>query len=436
MWYWECFTPHPPIVIPEVGRGREREAEQTIRGFEGLRRLTGSNTPDFILLLSPHAPFGGGITFSAAETYAGDFSMFGAPVPKYNFGGAMERTRGLAEKLSEEFPVFLEEKQHITLDHGALVPLASLFSGKKAGRVKLVLANPIGLSLEQAYGLGQALAGFEDTASWALVSSGDLSHRVSPDAPAGYSPAGAPFDKKVTEAFKKNTALELLSLSPREIEAAGECGLRSALIFLGLGKERGTVLLSYEAPFGVGYAVAYASLHAAPDLARSVISRVFEKNGDPPVKEAERFLRFPELREKSACFVSLKKNGDLRGCIGTIFPRSGSLAMEICENAIAAAFHDPRFPPLSRDELDTVSISVDILSTPEQITGIEELNPSKYGVVVEKNGARGVLLPDLEGVETVEQQLSIAARKAGITTLQGALISRFSVLRVREAGRS
>ena len=110
--------------------------------------------------------------------------------------------------------------------------------------------------------------------------------------------------------------------------------------------------------------------------------------------------------------------------------------MEICENAIAAAFHDPRFPPLSRDELDTVSISVDILSTPEQITGIEELNPSKYGVVVEKNGARGVLLPDLEGVETVEQQLSIAARKAGITTLQGALISRFSVLRVREAGRS
>ena len=362
--------------------------------------------------------------------------MFGAPVPKYNFGGAMERTRGLAEKLSEEFPVFLEEKQHITLDHGALVPLASLFSGKKAGRVKLVLANPIGLSLEQAYGLGQALAGFEDTASWALVSSGDLSHRVSPDAPAGYSPAGAPFDKKVTEAFKKNTALELLSLSPREIEAAGECGLRSALIFLGLGKERGTVLLSYEAPFGVGYAVAYASLHAAPDLARSIISRFFEKEGDSHVKEAERFLRFPELRKKSACFVSLKKNGDLRGCIGTIFPRSGSLAMEICENAIVAAVHDPRFPPLSRDELDTVSISVDILSTPEQITGIEELNPSKYGVVVEKNGARGVLLPDLEGVETVEQQLSIAARKAGITTLQGALISRFSVLRVREAGRS
>ncbi|MDD3390091.1 MAG: AmmeMemoRadiSam system protein A [Synergistaceae bacterium] len=181
--------------------------------------------------------------------------------------------------------------------------------------------------------------------------------------------------------------------------------------------------------------MAYASLHAAPDLARSVISRFFEKEGDSHVKEAERFLRFPELRKKSACFISLKKSGDLRGCIGTIFPRSGSLAMEICENAIAAAFHDPRFPPLSRGELDTVSISVDILSTTEQITGIEELNPSKYGVVVEKNGARGVLLPDLEGVETVEQQLSIAARKAGITTLQGALISRFSVLRVREAGR-
>lgn len=136
---------------------------------------------------------------------------------------------------------------------------------------------------------------------------------------------------------------------------------------------------------------------------------------------------------RRACFVSIKTlRGDLRGCIGTILPAQPSLDCEIAENAVSASTRDPRFPPMRSEELDGVRFSVDVLTLPEPVDDISELDPKTWGVVVSQGYARGVLLPDLEGVETVEDQLAIASGKAGIRNFRGAQIERFRVERYCE----
>ncbi len=122
----------------------------------------------------------------------------------------------------------------------------------------------------------------------------------------------------------------------------------------------------------------------------------------------------PEMKQQAGVFVSLKKHGQLRGCIGTFLPTTENVAKEIIKNAIAAATQDPRFQPVTEDELDEIDYSVDILSQPEKVNDLSELDPKRYGVIVSKGFQKGLLLPDLEGVNTVEEQLRIAKLKAGI----------------------
>ena len=134
----------------------------------------------------------------------------------------------------------------------------------------------------------------------------------------------------------------------------------------------------------------------------------------------------------AACFCSLKKNGELRGCIGTLSPAEPSLGDEIARNAYAAAFHDPRFPPVREPELGSLSYSVDVLSACEPCTR-DDLDPTRYGVIVAAGGRRGVLLPDLPGVDSVQRQLAIALQKAGIEPGEAFTIERFTVSRFGEA---
>lgn len=123
-----------------------------------------------------------------------------------------------------------------------------------------------------------------------------------------------------------------------------------------------------------------------------------------------------EMQIRAGVFVSLKKHGELRGCIGTFIPCEQNIFNEIVRNAIAAAKDDPRFPPVQTSELGDITVSVDVLSMPEKVADISELDPSKYGVIVAKGFRKGLLLPDLEGVDTVEEQLRIVRMKAGIDT--------------------
>ena len=136
---------------------------------------------------------------------------------------------------------------------------------------------------------------------------------------------------------------------------------------------------------------------------------------------------------RAACFVSIKKHGDLRGCIGTLAPCEPTLGDEIARNAHSSAFGDPRFPPVASGELDGLSYSVDVLSDAEPCT-LDDLDPRVYGVIVEAGWRRGVLLPDLAGVDTVARQVDIALQKAGISPQERFSVSRFTVTRYRERG--
>ncbi|MHB1354490.1 MAG: AmmeMemoRadiSam system protein A [Anaerolineae bacterium] len=167
--------------------------------------------------------------------------------------------------------------------------------------------------------------------------------------------------------------------------------------------------------------------HALVQLARNTIVTFVRQHKvvAPPIELT------PEMRPRAGVFVSLHLGGELRGCIGTIAPTQATVAQEIIANAISAATRDPRFPPVSPDELDGLEISVDVLGEFEPILSASELDPKRFGVIVELGYRRGLLLPDLEGVDTVEYQVEIALRKAGIRPQEPYKLSRFEVLRYR-----
>jgi AmmeMemoRadiSam system protein A len=166
--------------------------------------------------------------------------------------------------------------------------------------------------------------------------------------------------------------------------------------------------------------------HPLVELARKTIeSYVREKRTiEPP----ERLV--PEMQGRAGTFVSLHDSrGNLRGCIGTIEPRQPAVAQEVIQNAISAATRDPRFPPVQPEELEGLDIKVDVLTEPEPIDSMDQLDPKRYGVIVESGWRRGLLLPDLEGVDTVEEQVDIAMRKAGIRPGEPIKLYRFEVKR-------
>lgn len=164
-------------------------------------------------------------------------------------------------------------------------------------------------------------------------------------------------------------------------------------------------------------------------LARQTIEHYFKTK-----KVLERPADLPTdlIRKEAGVFVTLKKNGDLRGCIGTTQPTRECVADEIIQNAMSAAFRDPRFPSLEENEMKEVSISVDELKTPEPIESIDELDPKKYGVIVYKQNNSGLLLPNIEGVNTAEEQVNIALMKAGIYKTDDYNLQRFEVIRHHE----
>lgn len=166
-------------------------------------------------------------------------------------------------------------------------------------------------------------------------------------------------------------------------------------------------------------------MHKYVELAKKTIEEYIRTGKAPSVPEN----LDEDMKERRAVFVSIKKDSCLRGCIGTIEPCYENLAQEIIQNAVSASTRDPRFPEITSDELDKLSISVDVLTLPERINSPDELNPKKYGVIVQSGFKRGLLLPDLEGVDTIECQVAIAMQKACIYENEPVELYRFEVKR-------
>ena len=289
-----------------------------------------------------------------------------------------------------------------------------------------------------------------------VIASGDLSHKLKEGAPAGYHPKGKVYDQRLLQFLRDGDTIELLNIDPDLVEKAGECGLRAIQIMLGSidGYDHIVQELSYEGPFGVGYAVVrfdmggynrdkelmdmisnnsralMKQIRAAEDeyiiLAREALEQ-YVKHGITiiPNENTNKEL----LTRTAGVFVSIKKHGDLRGCIGTIYSTTNSIAEEIIRNAIEAGMDDPRFYPVEEEELNQLVYSVDILNPPENIQGLHELDVDRYGVIVTSGVKSGLLLPNLEGIDTVEEQVKIALQKAGIRPNEGYNLQRFEVIR-------
>ncbi|NLP43120.1 MAG: AmmeMemoRadiSam system protein A [Peptococcaceae bacterium] len=413
------YVPHPPIIVPAIGQGEEKTAEATIKAFQKIAQSIVEMEVDNILIVSPHAPLTRrGFSYLEGERLKGDFRNFGAPQVSFN----LEVNQDLLSKIKEEIPEAVPVKT--TLDHGTLVPLYFCREAGWAGKI-VVLGMP--LNDPEAYGqkVGQLMNNSAER--WALLASGDLSHKLKEDGPYGYHPSGPKVDNIIAKGLRKNTAL-IRAIPDDLLEEAAECGYRSLLFALG-AREGSIKVLSYEGPYGVGYLVAeiYRSSpiagYAKECLTYYFTSQPFDKLNVPGD---------PLLKEKKGCFVTLKKDGQLRGCIGTIQPVRENLASEIRRNAISAATQDPRFWPVQASELPLITVSVDILGDLEKISGYDELDPQRYGVVVKHRGKVGLLLPRLEGVDTVEEQVSIAKQKAGILEQEEVELWRFEVQRFFE----
>jgi MEMO1 family protein len=446
------IAPHPPIMVPEVGREAAGEVRGSIDAMREFTRRLIESRAETVVIISPHAPLEANafVAYEDAQLY-GDFGNFRAPDTQVE-APLDEDLLGAITRSAVAHNYRVTGVRGYDLDHGTSVPLYFLLRNGWQG--KLVALGYTFLSNEDHLRFGSCikLAIEETQRRTALVASGDLSHRLKPGAPAGFNPEAHLFDEEVVTSLRACEPSRIIHINQNLRKQAGECGYRSMLIAFGAAQETepSCEVLNYEAPFGVGYMVAQVSGSLAFENKSRGLAKAGAEMGREEAGEltalarrtieayvsAGEILKAPAdlLPERAACFVSIKTDdGSLRGCIGTIEPMQESLAEEIIANAISAATRDPRFPPISPSELSHLRYSVDVLYEPEPAT-FDELDSKTYGVIVEDmNGTRrGLLLPDIEGIETASQQVEIAARKAGIRPGTPLKLSRFRVERFRE----
>ncbi len=461
---YAALSPHPPIIIPEVGGERIGDVYATIEAMQSMAEELLATSPDTVLFLTPHGNvFADCVSCLIEPELVGNLESFGQPNVGTSHPNDLNLVREIENGARKRGISILGIDQELAarhglnaqIDHGIMVPLYYL---EKAGmQDKPIVAISVGyLDTSELYALGKIIqeAAYTLNKRVAVLASGDMSHRLKDEGPYNYHPDGMLFDLKIKDLLVQNDVQGIMNIPESLRKNAGECAYLPIVIMLGTFdcyhfKSR---VFSYEGPFGVGYLV--AGLKPGKPTP-SILEKIERKKMDGikarrlaesmPVKWArltlETYLERGQkpdlpaemdqlLRDRAGAFVSIKKNGQLRGCIGTFQPAYKNLAEEIKNNALAAALNDPRFPAIKATELSSLVYSVDILAQPESCERID-LNPKIYGVIVNCGARRGLLLPDLEGVDTVEQQLQIALQKAGISPHEKYSIQRFEVKRFK-----
>lgn len=453
------IVPHPPLILPAVGRGEERGIQATVDAYRKAARLVASWQPEVLIVTTPHlVMYSDYFHISPGLAAAGDMSRFGAPRERLETRYDTDLRReviALAER--EGIAAGTLGERDASLDHATFIPLWFL---RQAGvSCPILRVGLSGFSPLEHYRLGQCVQRAIDALGRraAFIASGDLSHKLKKDGPYGLAPEGAVYDQQITEVMASGDFLRLLQMDERLCDRAAECGQRSFQIMAGAldGLAVRAELLSHEGPFGVGYGVAAFTVTGEDETRRfgeqlQALERqrlaAQKAKEDPWVRLArlsvETYVRtgrplkaLPEdlprelLTQRAGAFASLHIGDRLRGCIGTTAPTAKSVAWEIVQNAVSACSRDPRFPPVRPSELDSLSYSVDVLGEPEPIHLPSQLDVKRYGVIVSCGSRRGLLLPDLEGVDTVEQQIDIARQKGGISIGERYSLERFEVVR-------
>lgn len=448
-------VPHPPLIIPDIGKGGEEQIKKTTESYETIAKEISEIKPDTIIISSPHTTmYSDYFHLIRGTKVKGNFSNFNAS--QISFEEEIDKELVLEiENVSKKYNFPAGRTKETELDHGTMVPLYFIRKYYKEG--KIIVLGPSFLPLIDNYMMGIIIKEAVNNLNKKVVyvASGDLSHKLQTYGPYGFSKEGVEYDKRIMEVCSNTNFNELLNFDESFLDKAAECGHRSFTIMSGTldGLNVKAKYLSHEDITGVGYGIITFTPQDKNDN-RYFLDNYFKEleeklnnqkqNEDPYVKLArltieeyitnKNVLETPSntpkelLNSKAGVFVSIHKFGSLRGCIGTIIPTTNSIAQEIITNAISASTKDPRFPKITKEELDYLEINVDILGEPEDIDSEDKLNVKEYGVIVTSGIKRGVLLPDLDGVDTVSEQISIAKKKAGIKD-EPYTLQRFKVTR-------
>lgn len=463
------MVPHPPMIVPDIGRGSEEQIRETITAYERVADEIAALRPDTIVITSPHSiMYADYFHISPGSTAKGSFAGFRAPQVRFS-ETYDEELRDEIIRLAEEadFPAGTLGERDKSLDHGTMVPLWFIRSRYKGGSI--IRIGLSGLPLTDHYRLGMFIQqAAENTGKRVvIIGSGDLSHKLQEYGPYGYAPEGPVYDDRIMDVMGRAAFGELFDFDESFCDKAAECGHRSFVILAGAldGMQVRAEKMSHQDVTGVGYGICIfypecrndrhfldqyleaqaekaASMREGSDayvrLARETIER-YIKTGEllsisgrtVRCGREELPLELPDemLDKRAGAFVSIHKQGSLRGCIGTIGPTAGCVAQEIINNAVSASTRDPRFSAIRPDELKYLEINVDVLGEAEDIDSEDQLDVKRYGVIVSSGHKRGLLLPDLDGVDTVEQQVSIAKQKGGIRPGEKCRLQRFEVIR-------
>lgn len=452
------MVPHPPMIVPAVGRGGEAQVQETIDAYEKVADEIAKLEPDTIIITSPHSiMYSDYFHISPGKGAKGSFARFNAPEVSFQ----EEYDTELVDRINEiaydaSFPAGTLGERDPELDHGTMVPL--WFIRKKYAKGQIVRIGLSGLGLLDHYRLGQMIQEAVDEVNRkaVFVASGDLSHKLQDYGPYGFAKEGPVYDQRIMDVAGRAAFEEMFDFKEDFCEKAAECGHRSFVIMAGAldGKAVDANVYSHQDVTGVGYGIASFYVTGEDEKRRFRDTYLAKLNAhlqdsqepaDEYVKLAKKSLESYILRGKvldmpddlpkelvskqAGAFVSIHKAGRLRGCIGTILPTTECVAAEIIQNAISASTRDTRFNPISPEELPDLEINVDVLSEPEPISSPDELDVKRYGVIVSNGNRRGLLLPDLDGVDSVAQQISIARQKGGIGMDEPVQLQRFEVIR-------
>ena len=453
------MVPHPPMIVPDIGRGSENQITETIAAYERVADEIAELKPQTILITSPHSiMYSDYFHISPGRKARGDFGRFRAAQVSFEEEYDSELVAAISDIARREgFPAGVMGERDKQLDHGTMVPL--YFIRRKYQGGKIVRIGLSGLPLTEHYRLGQMIRkAVEELGRRAVfVASGDLSHKLQDYGPYGFAKEGPEYDARIMDVCSRASFGELFDFDETFCDRAAECGHRSFVIMAGAfdGLSVKATKLSHEDVTGVGYGIC-TFYPGEPDDGRHFLEKHLEEAAgklaaaraaeDPYVQLARKTVESyilhrarPEIPDdlppemtlrRAGAFVSIHEHGKLRGCIGTISAVQDNLAQEIIENAISASTRDPRFDAIRADELPWLEISVDVLGDAEPVKSKAELDVRRYGVIVTKGRKRGLLLPDLDGVDTVEQQIAIAKSKAGIAEWDNRVeLQRFEVVR-------
>ena len=455
-----CYmVPHPPMIIDKIGKDDIKKIQDTYDAYDSIAKEIAEMDIDTIIVSSPHTIlYNDFFHILDSSNLSGSFKEFGYEDIHFEESNDFELVSKIDELCKRDnFPSGIINDNSFELDHGTMVPL--YFINKYLGDYKLVVIGISGLSYVDHYKMGKIINEAVELLDKNVVyiASGDLSHKLQEYGPYGFIEEGPIYDKEIMDVMSKGEFDRLLEFDPNMVEKAAVCGHKSFIMMAGFldGIDVKSKFYSHQDITGVGYGICsyfpiveddnrlfldkyllkekdrlnkiYSNSDSYVLLARKTIYEYIKNNKIIDINDIDNEL----LDNKAGVFVSIHKINDLRGCIGTISSTTDCIAKEIINNAISASTKDFRFDPIREDELDYLEINVDVLLEPEIILDKNMLDVKKYGVIVSCGNKRGLLLPDIDGIDNIDQQIDIAMRKGNIRKDDNYILERFEVIRHR-----